>query len=191
MIKTNKCMRIIFLDFFILIILIFSFWCLINGFCSVIEADFPLSFFTLHSERKEVSENHTITETCADRICRMLHCSPLPASFMWILLRRSLLCSLCDTYNPSTLSLSRARTRRLYPQRHVDTALQLQSKKQQTGPVITSRVLQSAKWYTHIHTLALAQEHIQKHLLTFLPTVPDFLWKCFSLAFIITTTVSI
>ncbi len=115
-----------------------------------------------------MSENHTSTETCADRICRMLHFSPLPASFMWILLRRSLLCSLCDTYNPSTLSLSRARTRRLYPQHHVDTALQLQSKKQQTGPVITSRVLQSAKWYTHIHTLMLAQEHIQKHFLAFL-----------------------
>lgn len=137
-----------------------------------------------------MSKNHTTREACADRICRMLHCSPLPASFMWILLRRSLLCSLCDTYNPSTLSLSRTGTRRLYAQHHVDTALQLQSKKQQTGPVITSRAFQSAKRYTHIHTLTLAQEHIQKHFLTFL-LYSVFCKKCFRPAFISTTVVSV
>lgn len=126
------------------------------------------SSFFLYSERKEVSEDHTTTETHADRICRMLHCSPLPATYMWILLWWSLLCSLCDAYGPSTLSLSWARTRRLYPQRHVDTALQLQSKKRPRRPVVTSRVAQSAKRHSHIHTLTLTQEQVQKHFLTFL-----------------------
>ncbi len=53
------------LRFFILIILIFSFWCLINGFCSVIEADFPLSFFTLITQKeRSVREPHDHRNLC-------------------------------------------------------------------------------------------------------------------------------
>lgn len=114
-----------------------------------------LSLF--YSERKEVSEDHTTTETYADHICGMLHCSPLPASLMWILFRRSFLRSLCDAYGSSTLLLPGLRARGFYPQCHVDTALQLRPEKQPTRLVLTDRAAQSTKWYTYIHTM-IAQE---------------------------------